>query len=463
MAATKIKLPSNASSRDGVWHPRKYQQPGWQYLMAGGKRLVEVDHRRAGKDEMCLAWSAVAAFNRVGSYWHLLPEQAQGRKAIWNAVDPHRGKRRIDLAFPEQIRKRTLDNDMFIEFTNGSTWQVVGSDRYDSLVGTPPVGLVFSEFALANPFAWSYLRPILLENGGWAIFISTPRGRNTLHKLYQFGLLSSNEWLSIMNKATETGVFTPEQLAGELAEYIATYGELMGTSLYRQEYLCDWAAAQPGSYWGKELDQLETDGRLTDVPYDPELPVITSDDLGVNDANVKFYWQRVGAQVRMIDVDVHRNVGIPTHVKDMNDKPYNYGQSIYPFDIKVRELGTDGKSRLSVLKKLKVKNCTVAPGPTQLSRQDGIDAFRRIIPRLFIDRGKCGDAFEVLKSYHAEWDQETQTLGKSPKHDFSSNFADSCRYFSITPDRSQDSWTDLDYTKANQATSGGRGYSRANG
>jgi phage terminase large subunit len=259
-----------------------------------------------------------------------------------------------------------------------------------------------------------------------------------------------------MNKATETGVFTPEQLAGELAEYIATYGVVMGTSLFNQEYLCDWAAAIPGAYWGMELDNLEKAGRLTDVPYDPAIPVITSDDLGVNDANVKFYWQLVGAQVRMIDVDVHRNVGLPTHVKDMKDKPYQYQQSIYPHDIKVRELGTDGKSRIAVLKTLGVVHPTVAPGPVKMSRADGIDAVRRMIPRMWIDKGKCGEAFEILKSYHAEWDEQTQTLGKNPKHDYSSNFADSVRYFAITP-TSEREWQPLPTA---QPAREGRGYVR---
>jgi len=306
--------------------------------------------------------------------------------------------------------------------------------------------------------SWSYLRPILLENDGWAIFISTPRGRNHLHKLYQLGLNLDNDWLSLCNRASETGVFTPKQLENELAEYIATYGEVMGGSLFRQEYECDWAAAVPGAYWGKELDNLERDGRLCAVPYDPEIPVITSDDLGVNDANVKLYWQEAGAQIRLIDVDVHRNVGLPTHVKDMKAKEYHYGQNIYPHDIKVRELGTDGKSRLSILKKLGVVHPTVAPGPGQMSRADGIDAFRRLIPRLWIDQGKCGDVFEIWKSYHAEWIQETNTLGKNPVHDYSSNFADSARYFAITP-RNLGEWSPINYNYLDQATGGG--YKRA--
>ena len=62
---------------------------------------------------------------------------------------------------------------MFIEFRSGSTWQVVGSDNYNSIVGAPPIGIVFSEWAIANPMAWAYLAPILEENGGWALFIYT--------------------------------------------------------------------------------------------------------------------------------------------------------------------------------------------------------------------------------------------------------------------------------------------------
>jgi hypothetical protein len=37
--------------------------------------------------------------------------------------------------------------------------------------------VTFSEFALANPSAWAFIRPMLEENGGWAAFITTPRFR----------------------------------------------------------------------------------------------------------------------------------------------------------------------------------------------------------------------------------------------------------------------------------------------
>ncbi len=92
----------------------------------------------------------------------------------------------IDQAFPEAIRANWRDNDMFIRLKIGSTWQVVGSDNFQSLIGSPPILVVFSEFAYANPVAWQKISPILMNNGGIAAFISTPCGRNHFHGLYEY-------------------------------------------------------------------------------------------------------------------------------------------------------------------------------------------------------------------------------------------------------------------------------------
>jgi hypothetical protein len=45
---------------------------------------------------------------------------------------------------------------------------VLGSDNYNALMGTNFRGLVFSEWALSDPESRVDLRPILVENGGWA-------------------------------------------------------------------------------------------------------------------------------------------------------------------------------------------------------------------------------------------------------------------------------------------------------
>jgi len=234
-----IQLPNN-------WEPRYYQRNLWEYFEKGGKRGIAVWHRRAGKDDVCLHRAAVGAFERVGNYWHMLPEYSQARKAIWEAVNPHTGERRINEAFPKELRRRTNNQEMFIEFKNGSTWQVVGSDNYDSLVGSAPVGIVFSEWALADPDAWAYLGPILEENGGWAMFITTSRGDNHAKKLFNIAE-REDDWFCETLTPEETGIFSQQQLDKILREYVELYGLAEGTVKFQQEYLCMWV----NSYNGK--------------------------------------------------------------------------------------------------------------------------------------------------------------------------------------------------------------------
>jgi len=89
-----VELPHNG------WEPRDDQIALWDYLENGGKRAVEVAHRRWGKDDIALHFTATASQERVGNYWHMLPQFNQCRKAIWEAVNPRTGMKRIDEAFP---------------------------------------------------------------------------------------------------------------------------------------------------------------------------------------------------------------------------------------------------------------------------------------------------------------------------------------------------------------------------
>jgi len=199
----------------------------------------------SGKDEVCLHWAAVSAIRHPATYWHMLPQAAQARKAIWEAVNPHSGKRRIDEAFPHSIRSNTRENEMLIKFVNGATWQVVGSDNYDALVGSPPYGVVFSEWALAKPEARAMLRPILMENGGWQVYITTPRGPNHAKDTFESAMDHPGSFAQLLD-ATQTGVFTPEQLESERRQYILDYGQDVGEAKFEQEYMCSWAAVITG-------------------------------------------------------------------------------------------------------------------------------------------------------------------------------------------------------------------------
>lgn len=242
-----IKIPNN-------WKPRPYQRNLWSFLENEGKRAVAVWHRRGGKDDVCLNYTATAAIDRVGSYWHMLPQANQARKAIWGAVDANTGQKRIDQAFPMEIRKKTRNDEMSIEFVNGSTWQVIGSDNYNALVGSGPCGIVFSEYSLSKPESWTYLRQILMENNGWALFIYTPRGKN--HGKDMLDLAMSEEgWFSEVLTAGQTGVFTEKQLDQEKRELIKEKGYSKGLAFFNQEYFCSFTQAFEGKAVYPDFDK----------------------------------------------------------------------------------------------------------------------------------------------------------------------------------------------------------------
>lgn len=165
--------------------PREYQYPALRYFdeMPNRQRAFLLAHRRTGKD--LLAWNILIkeSQKRVGTYWHVLPLLNQARKIIWTGSTKD-GIPFLDFIPPLLIASKR-DDDMSIRLKNGSLIQLVGADRIDSLMGSNPVGCNLSEFALMKPSVWDYLSPILNENDGWAMFITTPRGRNHAFDLFR--------------------------------------------------------------------------------------------------------------------------------------------------------------------------------------------------------------------------------------------------------------------------------------
>ena len=368
----------------------------------------------------------MAAHTRVASYWHMLPQYEQARKAIWTAVNPHTGIRRIDECFPLEIRDSTNEQAMFIRFKNGSTWQVVGSDNYNSLVGAPPVGLVVSEWALADPAAWAYLSPILAENGGWALFLYTSRGKNHGHSLWQ-SAKNRPEWHVERQTVDDTKVFSPQALADAKADLIALYGEEDGEALYDQEYFCSFEAAIIGSYYGRIIARLERDGKVTAVPYNPEYPVHTSWDLGLDDSTAVWFAQIVGREVRIIDHLEARNRALTDIAREVLSKGYVYAEHYGPHDIDTREM-TSAKTRKQTLEELNLRPIRTG---SKLPVADGINAVRNLLPRCVFDEKKCEKGLNALRQYRSEWDDKAKTPRKTPKHDWSSHSADSFREMAV--------------------------------
>ena len=132
----------------------------------------------------------------------------------------------------------------------------------------------------------------------------------------------------------------------------------------------------------------------------------------------------------MIDCLAFTGTGLGEMIKQLGDKPYTYGGHIAPHEISVRELGS-GTSRLDTAAQLGV-NFDIAP---RLGIQDGIQATRSLLAKVVIDRVKCRDSLEALRQYRTEYDERKQIFRDTPLHDWTSDYADSIRYYAISPNQ----------------------------
>lgn len=413
----EVELPANN------WLPRPYQQGFWSYMQSKpvGGRAILCHHRRAGKDHTAINWCAVASQMRVGLYIHIFPYANQGRRVIWNGIDGN-GVKFLD-AFPPELVERRSDLEMRLVLKNGSIFQVLGADDPDKLVGINCVGAIFSEYALMDPRTLDLVMPILNENGGWAVFPSTPRGENHFHKLCENAKKDPNWFISVETVDT-TGAVNPARIQEERDRGV-------DEALIQQEYYCSFTAPLQGAYYDRQMNMLMEQNRLCDVPHDPMMEVHTAWDLGVNDSTVIWFFQvQKSGAVRIFDYYENSGEGFSHYARLLDDRAtkgrWVYGTHYGPHDLAQRDIGT-AKTRLDTARELGL-NFTVVP---KHDVEDGIEAGRQLLPRCYIDAKRVKRGIEALKSYRKDWDDKNKVFRTKPLHDWSSHAADAFRYLAM--------------------------------
>ncbi|MDX1532878.1 MAG: hypothetical protein R3230_01575 [Nitrosopumilaceae archaeon] len=408
-----------------TFKPRWYQVPLFQALEKEGyRRLICIMPRRAGKDITAFNLIIRACIRKIGVYFYIFPTYSQAKKVIWDSIT-NDGMRFLDY-IPRELVKSSNSQEMKITFTNGSILQLVGSDNIDRLVGTNPQGIVFSEYALQDPSAYKFLRPILVGNDGWALFISTPRGKNFFYDLYKVAQ-QSDDWFAYKLTVEETKHISLEAIEKERQE------GLMSDELIQQEYYCSFERGVEGGYYTKYIDKMRTEGRICQVPWEPDHRVHTAWDLGMRDATSIIFFQTIGTTIRFIDYYENTSQGLEHYARFLQQKPYTYGTHIAPHDIKVRELGT-GMTRLDKARQLGI-SFDIAP---DLPIVDGIEAGRSLFAKLYIDDTRCIQLIKALENYRKEYDAKKQVYKPRPLHNWASHAADCFRYLALSLPKTSD-------------------------
>lgn len=410
---TRIKLDK--------FQPREYQLPICQAFESGKyKKFIIVLPRRAGKDIVCFNLLIRAALKRIGIYYYLLPNAVQARRVMFDGITSE-GSRILDF-IPQELIKSTNIQQMKIVLINGSIIQFVGSENYDSLRGTNPIGCVFSEYAYQHPQCYPTLRPILLANDGFCVFVSTPFGENHFYNLFQIAQQNPEEWFTYFLTVNETQHISEEQIRAEINR-----GEI-SPDMAQQEYYCDFSTGAIGAYYAKYLNNMENNHQLGNIPWEPNFPVHSSWDLGMRDQSVILMFQLIANSINIIDMYVNSDVGMEHYINVLQSKPYTWGKHIGPHDLKVRDYSSGGLSRFDKASQLGIR-FTLAP---DMSIIDGIESVRTTLPRIYIDNVKCRQLIAALRNYRKEYDTARKVYKNQPLHDYNSHYCDSLRYLCVT-------------------------------
>lgn len=408
----KITIPYN-------FIPRDYQIPFMEAMDSGYKHAVLCWPRRHGKDKTAFCYLIKRMIQEIGNYAYLFPTASLARMAAWENIDLN-GFKLLDH-IPKELIKRKLDQRMFIELKNGSTLTFFGSDKQIS-VGTNFKGIILSEYALQNPTTYEYLRPILVENKGFLIVASTPRGHNHYYEMWQMAQ-DNKEWFSHKITYKDADVLSEVDIQQEISSGVSL-------EMIDQEYNCSFSIGQLGSFYGKCMEKAKQENRIGRIPYDENLLVYTSWDIGFSDNTSIIFFQKRGNDILIIDAYESHGYAFSHYLQILREKKYAYGIHYLPHDARNHSSAT-GTTYLQIANQSEY-NFQVLQ--SKYSVMEGIEKVRGIFPRIYIDKHNCEHLIKCLLEYHAEWDNSAKIFRSRPLHNWASDFADSLRYLSLALD-----------------------------
>ena len=403
-----------------AFEARPYQQDLIDYFRAGGRKACEIWHRKAGKDRVATFIESELAMQRPGLYWHALPKYEEARKVIWDAIMPT-GQRLVEWAFPRSVCKH-LDHEMkvIIPTIDGkqSIWQPVGTDNYDGLVGAFPRHITWSEYALGSPNARNFLRQALAMNDGTELVITTPRGYNHAYDLAQYAKDHPETWHYSLLTVDDTNI-VPQ---GVLDEERRT----MPDELFRQEYYCDWSAANVGSILGRYVEAAEKEGRITDeVEYDPQgAPIEISSDIGRRHISAWWFWQPQVDGFTLVDYDEDSGLDAEEWIARLQDKlaGRQLGKVWLPHDARAKTFAAKHSAVEQFLAGFGHDKVGVVP--QSKLKGHAINAGQVVLRRCRFHKTLCEKGLAALRSWQYKYDDDLKQYSKEPLQDWSCDAAD---------------------------------------
>ena len=374
-----------------------------------------VAHRRAGKTVAAvndIIRAAITYQRPNGLFGYVAPFANQARRIAFDYFK----------YYSQPISKDVNESQMTITLVNGVKISLFGADNADAMRGLGFAGLYLDEYGDFRPSVFgNVLRPALSDHQGWCVFSGTPKGRNHFYDIFDTAQRIPSEWFLLRLPASLSGLLPSSELGAAKAQ--------LSPDQYLQEYECDFSAAILGAFFGTEMRDAESQGRITKVDYDPSMPVYTAWDLGFRDDTAVWFYQVARGEIRCIDFYAVSGADIHDIAEMVLNKGYRYGKHYLPHDARAKSLQT-GRSIIEQLAHyLEAKNLAVVP---DIGLQSGIQAVRMTLPKVWFDAEKCRDGIEALRQYQREYDEDKKAYRQSPRHDWTSHPSDAFRMLAVS-------------------------------
>ena len=380
--------------------------------------MLLVVHRRAGKTTAALNFLQRSALTKPNTnYAYIAPTYKMAKNVAWDVLKEY------SRFMPGIVSK---ESELSVSYPNGSKITLYGAENPDRLRGMGLSGVVFDEYGMqpSNIFT-EIIRPTLLENEGYAIWIGTPKGKNEFYRLYEKHK-NDGDWFVRHLTVDDTGVIDKAEIENSL--------KTMSQEESSQELYCSFESPVKGAVYAEQISHARAQQRIGIIPFHRDQKVYTVWDIGVGPAMAIGFYQRVGGIMYMIDYwKGGESDGIDAAVQAVQRKLYVYGGHFAPHDINYREIST-GKTRLDYARDLGIDFSIV---PMQ-KVDDGIQAGKFMFDKLWIDEEKCSLWLDAISQYKRDWDDKREMFREVPYLDWTSHAADMHRYAAAVEDKMVD-------------------------
>ena len=322
--------------------------PGQQEVLDSDARFqVLCAGRRWGKTKVSAAKLVGASIRVPAPYWWVSPTAklaAIGWRELRHMTRPIPG---VDVRL----------GDRTIYLPGGGHIAVRTAGEPGGLRGDGLGGLVYDEAAMGREESWTEeLRPALSDLKGWALFPSTPKGRNNwFHRLYLRGNGDDPDWQS-WRFPTRNNPFID---SGE----IDAARELLPTAVFDQEYGAEFNDAGASPFKQEDIDAMRVGWRGMQ-PRKPGGRYVTAWDIGRRgDPTVGITADVSSVPYQVVAFDREHRMPFPAQQTMIEDRAAEYGDMpiieengsiamIENMNIRVQPFQTTARSKVEALQAL---------------------------------------------------------------------------------------------------------------